>query len=113
MLSLGPRTEATLGAEGFLTASHLLNSSNADEGAKLKKGERSAAKAEDILMCRLTSSMSCKQKWRGLCACKGRDTFVCPFHAFVRRLCARRDEMTCEHFADYSAHRLIPLRSKS
>jgi hypothetical protein len=34
---------------------------------------------------RLTSSMSCKQKWRSLCVCKGCDTFDCQLHAFVRR----------------------------
>ena len=35
--------------------------------------------------CRLTSSMSCKQKWRSLCVCKGCDAFDCQLHAFVRR----------------------------
>ena len=36
-------------------------------------------------LCCLTSGMSRKQKWRGLCACKGRDAFDCRLHSFVRR----------------------------
>jgi len=35
--------------------------------------------------CRITPGMSRREKWRGLCACKGRDAFDCQLHPFVRR----------------------------
>jgi hypothetical protein len=63
------------------------NSPNASLRHDAQQSEKKCAKAVNE---HLTSSMSCKQKWRSLCACKGCDTFDCQLHAFVRR---RRDDV--------------------
>jgi len=47
---------------------------------------------------RRTLKLSCRQKWRALCGCKGRDTFDCQLQRRVRRQHAGLNAQRFDHF---------------